>query len=256
MCLRRDTVLINQTRIEKTKDGIWFYDLHIGGEVYPEALLTDSGFFLCADVGMDLKKAYKSFTPIFPAEDIYIYMPEKGFYANRLKDHKKYDKEESLKHFLARQKNEEEQYAEKRLDEFMLKLKRADLKDRGLETNEDGTVIVQLRGKTFEVSDHDSDKCLNLALFGGFLGLHRFYLGKKKSGFLYLFSAGLLCLGWFTDILLLFLMRFKDARGRLIVPSDSMDKKAIMLFFVTFEACIVLSVYLLLLEFILSFFFI
>ncbi len=40
-----------------------------------------------------------------------------------------------------------------------------------------------------------------LCLFGGGLGLHKFYEGKVLMGFLYLFTGGLFGIGWFIDII-------------------------------------------------------
>lgn len=39
-----------------------------------------------------------------------------------------------------------------------------------------------------------------LCLLGGVFGLHRFYYNSKKLGYLYLFTLGLLGLGWLYDL--------------------------------------------------------
>lgn len=44
---------------------------------------------------------------------------------------------------------------------------------------------------------------LGLCLFGGFLGLHRFYEGKIITGLLYLFTLGLFFFGWGLDFLII-----------------------------------------------------
>ena len=44
---------------------------------------------------------------------------------------------------------------------------------------------------------------LILCIFFGVFGIHRFYEEKKITGFIYLFTLGLLGLGWFFDIILL-----------------------------------------------------
>lgn len=38
-----------------------------------------------------------------------------------------------------------------------------------------------------------------LCLFGGVLGIHKFYEGKVGMGVLYLFTGGLLGVGWIID---------------------------------------------------------
>lgn len=40
-----------------------------------------------------------------------------------------------------------------------------------------------------------------LCIFGGFLGLHKFYVEKYGIGVLYLCTAGGLFVGWFHDVL-------------------------------------------------------
>ena len=46
----------------------------------------------------------------------------------------------------------------------------------------------------------DKTAALLLCIFLGYLGIHRFYLGKVGSGLLYLFTGGLFCIGWIVDI--------------------------------------------------------
>jgi len=41
-----------------------------------------------------------------------------------------------------------------------------------------------------------------LWLFVGYLGVHRFYLGKIGTGILFLLTGGILGIGWFIDIFL------------------------------------------------------
>lgn len=38
-----------------------------------------------------------------------------------------------------------------------------------------------------------------LWFFGGFLGLHKFYLERPLMGLVYFFTGGLLCIGWIID---------------------------------------------------------
>ncbi len=49
---------------------------------------------------------------------------------------------------------------------------------------------------------------LALCITLGYLGVHRFYVGKKKSGILYLCTAGLCGIGWIADIILICTNKF------------------------------------------------
>lgn len=60
-----------------------------------------------------------------------------------------------------------------------------------------------------------------LCLLLGWIGAHRFYVGKNGSGFLYLFTFGLFGLGWFWDALMILLGQFKDGRGMQLVADGA-----------------------------------
>ena len=62
---------------------------------------------------------------------------------------------------------------------------------------------------------------LFLAIFLGVLGIHRFYVGKRKSGWLYLFTMAVAGLGWFFDIVLILMGQFRDVDGAIIVRPSS-----------------------------------
>ena len=67
----------------------------------------------------------------------------------------------------------------------------------------------------------ESDKsrlvCLLLAIFLGFLGIHRFYAGKVGTGIIWLLTGGLLGIGVIIDIILIALGTFRDKSGALIL---------------------------------------
>lgn len=47
-----------------------------------------------------------------------------------------------------------------------------------------------------------------LCLFLGFFGVHKFYKKKIGIGILYFFTAGMICLGWIYDSIILFKLAF------------------------------------------------
>jgi Predicted membrane protein len=54
---------------------------------------------------------------------------------------------------------------------------------------------------------------LLLCIFLGWCGAHKFYVGKTGMGIVYIFTAGLLCIGWVVDIFLIIAGSFKDANN-------------------------------------------
>ena len=50
-------------------------------------------------------------------------------------------------------------------------------------------------------------------IFGGWLGIHYFYVGRIGKGLLYLLTVGLFCFGWFYDIYRIASGKFKDSHG-------------------------------------------
>ncbi len=62
-------------------------------------------------------------------------------------------------------------------------------------------------------SDKSKVTALLLCLFLGYLGIHRFYVGKIGTGFLYLVTGGLFGIGALVDLIRICVGSFRDNAG-------------------------------------------
>lgn len=75
------------------------------------------------------------------------------------------------------------------------------------------TVNVTGSNYTTMTSDKKKGTALILCIFLGWLGIHRFYVGKLWTGILYLVTGGLFTIGWIVDIFRIALGSFRDNVG-------------------------------------------
>jgi TM2 domain len=54
----------------------------------------------------------------------------------------------------------------------------------------------------------------------GYLGVHRFYVGKLASGILWFFTGGLFVVGWLIDIIMIANGTFRDSEGLPLLDWD------------------------------------
>ncbi len=73
-------------------------------------------------------------------------------------------------------------------------------------------IITNISSKSF-VTD------LFLCVLFGWCGLHKFYEGKTKIGFLYIFTVGVFYIGWFVDIIIILLGKATDVEGKKIIKN-------------------------------------
>ena len=67
-------------------------------------------------------------------------------------------------------------------------------------------------------TSHKSRKtALLLCIFLGWCGAHRFYVGKYKSGYLYILTIGVFMMGWIHDLKAIILGDFTDRQGNVLI---------------------------------------
>jgi len=62
-------------------------------------------------------------------------------------------------------------------------------------------------------SDKSKKTAFRLCLFGGFLGLHQFYVWRIGKGMLYMFTFGLFLFGWLSDLFKIISGTYQDNVG-------------------------------------------
>lgn len=73
-----------------------------------------------------------------------------------------------------------------------------------MENNQNPQIVINNNNSNNFNSAYMKKECdkwisLLLCVFLGFFGAHKFYEGKTGLGILYIFTAGLFCIGWFID---------------------------------------------------------
>jgi TM2 domain-containing membrane protein YozV len=62
-------------------------------------------------------------------------------------------------------------------------------------------------------SDKSKKKALSFCAWGGWFGLHHYYVGNIGKGLLYTFTIGLCLIGWIADLITISTGGFRDNTG-------------------------------------------
>lgn len=86
--------------------------------------------------------------------------------------------------------------------------------------------VTNQKEKIYYVSAKNRNKAIILAIVGflGFAGLHRLYVGRSLSGFIYFLTFGFLGIGTIVDLYFLLSDSFDDGDGYPLYSYDSMKK--------------------------------
>ncbi len=71
--------------------------------------------------------------------------------------------------------------------------------------------------RTAPPSDFNRLTTFLLCLLLGFLGVHRFYVGRVGSGIVWLLTGGVLAVGWIYDLVMIATGEFQDEQGKRVV---------------------------------------
>lgn len=96
-----------------------------------------------------------------------------------------------------------------------------------------------------QASTCSQSTALLLAIFLGIYGVHRFYTGHIRAGFIQMLTGGGFVIWWFIDILTIATGNFKDSKGRSLnkTPMNPMLKQFLIFFFLgTFIMAMLLSI--------------
>ena len=73
-----------------------------------------------------------------------------------------------------------------------------------------------------EISNKSVEKVLLLAICGGFVGIHHYYLGNRNRGIFYSLTAGGMMILWISDIFKILGGRMYDGEGKRLLSKEQL----------------------------------
>ena len=217
-----------------------FEDLTLPEGKLLSVFIGRSGVFVIASEDTDPEALFTALRTLLETGRIRVYIPGSGYFAPlRGMIYAQWDEDELTEQIYDWVMGETAAWDDQRTEMLAQRLVHQSNVTRKSFTDADGNRYILKSGVFRPASRSSSDVLFYLTLFGGILGLHRFFCGKLFSGLLYLCTFGLMGLGWLLDILSLFLGIQKDRRKRYYMPLKNPILKLLLLplgFFIT--ACI------------------
>lgn len=173
---------------------------------------------------------YRALREILGTTRIMVYAPSTGLY-DPLRDmcELKDDPDAEMEKLFAWLEPERPFWDERRIEDLAERLNMAVGAAKGQYVDQDGRLHIRKNGIFRPASVRSSECMFYCTLFGGVLGIHRFYSGKVLSGVIYLLTGGLLGVGWLLDLLSLFLSVQRDKQKQYFAPLNAPLKKACLL---------------------------
>jgi hypothetical protein len=237
----------------------------INGTMFPLLVIHETGFYIFFDGNIsgtwEKKEAIENVYKLqlfFNTSRLNFYIygidEENAYYIDPFSDDitmifMRDDKKGLEEHILGILQSGSYTIDENKMYYYKEKLNQMTNKGEKIKTDEDGNTYIRRGNNWYMASSDDPDEMFRYTLFGGLFGLHKFKQGKRSAGIGYLLTAGMLCIGWYFDMLAFVLGVAKDPEGLHYLPVSDKKKKTIILLCCIPLSLVILKAYMFLLIF-------